>query len=324
MEGKPLTTMNRAKGSFALRARSFAKEMRVNRLMYLMSLPGIIYLVLFCYLPMVFIVVAFKEFNVRDGLLGSPWVGLKNFEFFFSGASKVWQTTFNTLLLNLMFIFTDLIIQIGIALLFNEIRNKRFKKVAQSTMFFPYFLSWVVIGAIIYNLFSNDFGAINGILRSMGFQGISWFNHPEYWRAILLGSHIWKWSGYGSLIYMSAIAGFDSSIYEAASVDGANRFQAITRLTIPMLKPTATILVLFAVGRIFFGDFGMVYGVVRDVGTLLQTTEVIDTYVYRSMRQTGDFSLSAAIGIWQSALGIIVIMISNKLSKKYNEGNSLF
>lgn len=324
MESVQFQKISLIKKNFGKKQDSFRKEIRNNRLMYLMSLPGILYLILFCYLPMVFIVIAFKEFNVRDGLFGSPWVGFKNFEFFFSGASKVWQTTYNTVVLNVLFIVTDLIFQMGIAILFNEIHNKYFKKVTQSIYFFPYFLSWVVIGAIIYNLFASDYGAINGMLKTLGLQAVAWYNHPEYWKAILVGAHIWKWTGYGSLIYMSAMAGFDNSVFEAARVDGASKFQSIRNITIPMLMPTATILVLFAIGRIFFGDFGMVYGVVRDVGPLLQTTEVIDTYVYRSMRQTGDFAFSAAIGIWQSTLGIIVIIISNRFSKRFNDGTSLF
>lgn len=307
-----------------MRKRGFFKELRTNRLMYLMSLPGVIYLLLFCYLPMVFVVIAFKDYNVRTGLLGSPWVGFKNFEFFFSDASKVWQTTSNTLALNSLFIVTDVVFQMGIAILLHEIRSKAFKKISQAMFFFPYFLSWVVVGAIIYNLFASEFGAVNGLLALFGKPPIAWYGHPEYWKAILVGAHVWKWTGYGALIYMAALAGIDSSIYEAAHIDGANRLQCIRSLTIPMLIPTATVLVLFSLGRIFFGDFGMVYGIVRDVGPLLQTTEVIDTYVYRAMRQTGDFSLTAAIGLWQSSLGIIVILVSNKLSKKINDGTSLF
>lgn len=304
--------------------RSFFKELRDNKIMYLMSLPGLLYLILFCYVPMVFIVIAFKDFNVQDGIFGSPWVGFKNFEFFFTAASKAWQTTYNTVVLNSFFIVTDVIFQMGFAILLNEINNRFFKKITQSIFFFPYFLSWVVIGAIIYNLFATEYGAINGILKSIGFQPVAWYNHPEYWKSILIGTHIWKWTGYGSLIYMAAMAGFDGSCYEAAVVDGASKLQQIRRITIPMLIPTATVLVLFAIGRIFFGDFGMVYGIVRDVGPLLQTTEVIDTYVYRAMRQTADFSLATSIGMWQSVLGLIVVIISNKLSKRFNDGTSLF
>lgn len=289
-----------------------------------MSIPGIIYLFLFCYLPMMYIIIAFKDYNVQDGIFGSPWVGFRNFEFFFSMGSKAWQSTYNTFVLNILFIVFDLIFQISVAILINEVKNKYFKNVTQSIFFFPYFLSWVVIGAIVYNLLSGEYGAINGVLGLLGIEPVRWYNNPQYWKAILVITHIWKWTGYGSIIYMSAMAGFDTSYYEAATVDGASRFKCIRHITIPLLVPTATILVLFSVGRIFYGDFGMVYGVVRDVGPLLDTTEVIDTYVYRAMRKTGDFSFSAAIGIYQSILGFIVVFFSNKLSKRFNDNTSLF
>jgi putative aldouronate transport system permease protein len=298
--------------------------MRSNALAYLMCVPGVVYLFLFCYLPMMYIVIAFKDYNVQDGIFGSPWAGLKNFEFFFSYASKAFVATINTVVLNTLFIISDVIFQMGFAILLNEIGKTFAKKVIQSILFFPFFLSWVVIGAIIYNLFSGEYGAINGMLKALGLSPVSWYSHPEYWKAILVGTHVWRWTGYGSLIYMAAMAGFDTSCYEAAIVDGASKIQQIRYITIPMLMPTTIILVLFAIGRIFYGDFGMVYGIVRDVGPLLQTTEVIDTYVYRAMRQTGDFSLATAIGIYQSIVGFIIVLFSNRLSKRLSGGTSLF
>ena len=302
----------------------FLYEIAKNKVLYLMSAPGVIFLLLFCYVPMGFIIIVFKQYNVHDGIFGSPWIGLKNFQFFFSSASKVWQTTYNTIIINASFIISDLIFQISIAILLNEIRNKYFKKLSQTLLFFPFFLSWVVIGSIIYNMFSNDYGAINSTLKSLGIETINWYMHPEYWRPLLVGAHIWKVTGYGSLVYLATISGFDTTIYEAAIVDGATKFQRIRFITLPLLVPTATILALFSIGRIFFGDFGMVYGIVRDFGPLLETTEVIDTYVFRSLRQYGNFSMSAAVGIYQSFLGLIVIMLSNRLVKKINSGNALF
>lgn len=271
-----------------------------------------------------YIIIAFKNYNVQDGILGSPWAGLKNFEFFFSYASKAFLTTYNTVVLNSLFIVSDLVFQMGFAILLNEIRNTFIKKTTQSIFFFPYFLSWVVVGAIIYNLFSGEYGAINGMLKTLGLAPVSWYTHPEYWKAILVFTNIWRWTGYGSLIYMAAMAGFDTSYYEAAIVDGASKMQRIRYVTIPMLMPTAIVLALFAIGRIFYGDFGMVYGIVRDVGPLLQTTEVIDTYVYRAMRQTGDFALATAIGLYQSIVGSLLVILSNRLSKRLSGGTSLF
>jgi putative aldouronate transport system permease protein len=302
------------------------RELRKNSVAYLMTVPGLVFLILFCYVPLAFIVIIFKSYNAHDGVFGSPWAQplLRNFEFFFGATGKALRATANTLALNVLFIATSLVLQMGLAILLNEIRAGAFKRIAQSIFFFPYFLSYVVIGAIVYNLFSSEYGSVNVILQSLGLPRVNWYQHPEYWKGILVGVNAWKWTGYGALIYMSAMAGFDTACYEAAVVDGAGAFQRIRSLTIPMLVPTATVLVLFDLGRIFFGDFGMVYGTVRDVGTLLATTEVIDTYVFRSMRQTGDFAMASAVGILQSLMGLSVIMACNALSRRINDGTSLF
>ena len=212
------------------------------------------------------------------------------------------------------------------AIFVNEIKNKYFKSITQSFYFFPYFLSWVVIGEIIYNLFSSDYGAINNILSNVGIQPVEWYKHPEYWRSILLAANIWKNTGYGTLVYLATLSAFDSSYYEAAIVDGANRIQCIWRITLPMLKPTMIVLVLFSIGRIFFGDFGMVYGVVRDIGPLLSKVEIIDTYVFRAFRQMGaaGIGMSVAVGLYQSLVGLIIIILSNRFAKKINDGSALF
>lgn len=317
MKSKMITVRPKKKRNFII------KELSDNKLVYLMALPGILVLFLFCYLPFSYIVIAFKSFNIQDGVFGSPWVGFDNFKFFFT-SGKAMQVTFNTVYLNLLFIFVDLIVQVSIAIFINEIRNKYFKTISQSIMFFPYFLSWVVIGEIIYSLFSSDRGAINGMLSTIGVHAVAWYKHPEFWRGILVGAHEWKFAGYGTIVYLAMMAGFDPSLYEAARVDGANRIQCIRFITLPMLKGTMIVLVLFSIGRIFFGDFGMVYAIVRDVGPLLQKTEIIDTYVYRALRQSGDFSMATAIGIYQSIMGLIVIVICNKVAKKINDGVGLF
>ena len=316
----------RNKDHHSIKRNGFIKEIRTNKLTYSMAVPGIIFLIFFCYIPYYYMVVAFKDFNLRDGVFGSPWVGLENFKFFFSAGGKAFETTRNTLLLNSYFIIFNLIAQVGLAIFVNEIKNKLFKNITQSFYFFPYFLSWVVIGEIIYNLFSSDYGAVNNILSGIGMQRIEWYRHPEYWRTILVIANIWKSTGYGTLVYLATMSSFDSSYYEAAIVDGASRFQCIRRITLPMLKPTIIILVLFSMGRIFFGDFGMVYGVVRDIGPLLSRVEIIDTYVFRAFRQMGaaGIGMSVAVGIYQSVFGLLVIVLSNKLAKRFNEGSALF
>jgi putative aldouronate transport system permease protein len=305
------------------RRSEFLKEMRRNRGLYLMCLPALIVLIMFCYVPFAGTWMAFTDFNVVDGIFGSPFVGLDNFKYFFSKSSMGWKVTYNTLFINFFGIILGLIVPISIAIFFNEIRSKLFKKLTQSFMFFPYFLSWVVVGAIIYGFFSTDVGVVNNMLRDMGLEPVKWYAEPKYWKGIIIFANMWKWSGYSSIVYMAAMAGFDGSLFEAAEVDGANKFHRILSLTLPMLKPTAVVLTLMSIGRIFYGDFGMIYGIVGNNPVLSDAVTVIDTYVYQTMRTLG-FSYSTAIGLFQSVMGLILVTVANQAAKKYNEGEGLF
>jgi len=300
-------------------------ELIKNLSAYLMCVPGIVYFILFCYVPMAGIVLVFKDYNVVDGIFGSPWIEpwYANFRFFFT-SQQVPRVTFNTLFLNLFFLITSLVCQMGLAILFHQIGVSWIKKLSQSVVFLPYFMSWVVVGGIVYSFFSNEYGIVNATLRSFGLETVKWYQSSQYWRMILIITHIWKWSGYGSIIYMAAIMGIDPSIYESAIIDGAGRLKQAVFITIPLLKPTAVVLVLMSVGRIFFGDFGMVYGIVRENGILLEQVEVIDTYVYRAMRVTGDFSLTTAIGMYQSLMGLVLLTLANAIAKRINDGDGLF
>ncbi|MDR9855768.1 MULTISPECIES: ABC transporter permease [unclassified Paenibacillus] len=266
---------------------------------------------------------AFTDFNVVDGIFGSKFVGLDNFKYFFSSNSMGWKVTYNTLYINFFSLILGIVIPVSIAIFINEIRHKAYKKIAQSMMFFPYFISWVVVGAILYGIFSTDVGVANQILKFFGADPISWYSEPKYWKWIIILSSVWKWSGYSSIIYMAAMANFDASLYEAAKVDGANKFQQILHLTVPMLKPTMIVLSLLSVGRIFYGDFGMIYGIVGNNPVLADEVTVIDTYVYQSMRTLG-FSYSTAIGLLQSVMGLILITGANQFAKKINDGEGLF
>jgi putative aldouronate transport system permease protein len=303
--------------------REFMREMRRNKGLYLMCLPALVVLVMFCYIPFAGTWMAFTDFNVVDGIFGSPFVGLDNFKYFFSKSSMGWRVTYNTLFINFFGIILGLIVPVSIAVFFNEIRSKVFKKLTQGFMFFPYFLSWVVVGAIIYGFFSTDVGVINQFLRSLGLEQVKWYAEPKYWKGIIIFSNMWKWSGYSSIIYMAAMASFDGSLFEAAEVDGANKFQRIWFLTLPMLKPTAIVLTLMSIGRIFYGDFGMIYGIVGNNPVLIDAVTVIDTYVYQTMRTLG-FSYATAIGLFQSFMGLLLVSIANKSAKKYNDGEGLF
>ena len=300
-------------------------ELIRNAPAYAMCIPSLLYFLLFSYIPMAGIVLVFKDYNVVDGIFGSPWTDpwYNNFRFFFS-SSRVLKVTCNTLILNLFFLVTSLVCQMGLAILLNELRISSIKKLSQSIVFLPYFMSWVVVGGIVYSFFSNEYGVVNSTLRSLGMEPVKWYQSPQYWRTILIFAHIWKWTGYGSVIYMAAIMGIDPTLYESATIDGANRFKQAWLITVPLLKPTAVILVLMSIGRIFFGDFGMVYGIARDNGIILESIEVIDTYVYRSMRVTGDFSLSTAIGMYQSFMGLVLLTLANWVAKKINDGTGLF
>jgi putative aldouronate transport system permease protein len=302
---------------------SFFRELRRNRALYLLTLPGILFFLLFNYLPMFGIIVAFKDFNYRDGFFHSPWVGLKNFGFFFKSADA-WNVTRNTLVLNSLFIGTSLVLQVGFALLLNEVRSRWFKKITQSFMFFPYFISWIIVSVFTYNFFHSEHGALNRILRSAGLEPVSWLARAEYWTWFLTLIYDWKWTGFGVIIYLAALAGINEELYEAAEIDGAGKWVQVTRISIPLITPTAIVLTLLAIGRIMISDFGMIYGIIGDNSMLYSTTNVIDTYVYRALRQLGDIGMSAAAGLYQSVVGFVLVLGSNLLARRFSEEGALF
>lgn len=307
------------------------KEFKKNHQLYFMCVPAILFLIAFCYIPMAGIWMAFTDYKILDGIFGSQFVGLRWFKAFFGITSDSGVTfngmglksVYNTLYINFFGLIFGTIVPITIAICFNELKHKVFKKVTQSAMFFPYFLSWVVVGAIIFAFFSNDRGMVNNVLQALGHDKIRWYAEPKYWKGIIITADIWKWCGYNSIIYLAAMSNFDASLYEAATVDGANRFQRIMYITVPLLKPTVIILSLMSIGRIFYGDFGMIYGIVGNNSLLYDEVAVIDTYVYSAMRSLG-FSYTTAIGLMQSVLGLILVTISNHFAKKVNEGEGLF
>lgn len=306
------------KGAFA----GFVGEIKRHKILYLMCIPALLLLLFLSYIPFAGVWMAFTNFKVMDGIFGSEFVGLKHFRTFFA-SPNAGPVIFNTIFINTCTIILGLVVPVTLAISFNEIKDGLFKRVSQSIMFFPYFLSWVVVGAILYGFLSNDIGVINSMLRQFGMDTVRWYAEPKYWKGILILSNVWKWSGYSSIVYLAAIANFDPSLYEAAEVDGANKLQRIFYLTIPMLKPTAVVLTLLAVGRIFYGDFGMVYGIVGQNSLLSDATSVIDTYVYSSMRLIG-FSYGTAVGLFQSVMGLILVSIANFTARKVNDGEGLF
>lgn len=288
-----------------------------------MLLPAVIHTIIFSYLPMSGIILAFKDFNYRDGIFGSPFSGLKNFEFFFASGQAL-KVTKNTVLYNLVFILVNTVFQLAVAIFFSEVKSNRFKKAAHSIMFLPYFISWVVVSSICYNFLNSEHGLVNQFFSSHGMEKVDFYNTSSFWPFILIFFNTWKNIGYGSVMYLAAITGIDTTLYEAAEIDGANIFQRIFHVTIPSLMPTLIVLTLLALGNVFRGNFEMFYNLVGSNGLLYDTTDVIDTFTFRALIQSNDFGMSAAAALYQSVLCFITIVLANFAVKKYDRDYSLF
>lgn len=288
-----------------------------------MGAPGLLVLLIFSYLPMFGVVIAFKDFRANLGIFNSQWIGLKNFEFLFR-SPVLSRITTNTLTLNVLFIVSGLVASVGLALLLNEVRLKIATRAYQTVVFFPYFISWVIVGYFSFALLNADNGLINGFLTTLGQEPVAWYSSPQYWPWILMLTNIWKSVGYGSVIYLAGMLGINQEYYEAAMLDGANKVQQIRYITLPHLVPIMVIMTLLAIGRIFYADFGLFYYVTRDNSLLYSTTDVIDTYVYRALRVNADIGMAAAVGLYQSVVGFALVLISNWLVKRVDPERSLF
>ncbi|WP_261305037.1 ABC transporter permease [Paenibacillus andongensis] len=301
----------------------FLQEMKKNYLLYLMALPGMLVIFVFSYLPMGGIVIAFQNFNPIKGITGSEFVGLRNFRFFIESNDTL-KVIFNTLFLNSLFILCGTIASVAIAVMFSEISGKWFKRISQTLVTLPNFLSWTVIAMFSVSLFSADTGMINKFLGVFGISPLSLYSEPGYWPLILVLLKIWQGAGFGSIIYLATITGINPEVYESASIDGATRWDKIRFITLPLLKPTIILMVLLAIGGIFYGDFGMIYALVGRNVALYPTTDVIDTYVFRALMDLGDMSMAAAVGFFQSLVGFILVVTVNQLAKKLSPESALF
>lgn len=299
------------------------KKMKRFLPIYLMMIPGFLYLIINNYIPMFGIIVAFKNYNYSLGIFGSKWNGLKNFKFLFK-TKDAFTITRNTLVYNAVFIILGNSLGILIAILLNEIRSKMAKKTYQTIILLPFLLSIVIVSYIVYGIFSTEFGIANHMLTSLGKDRISWYSTPKYWPFILIFINLWKNMGYNTVLYYATLIGIDVSYYEAAVVDGASRWQRIRYITIPSLIPTITIMVLMAISRIFYSDFGLFYQVPLNSGPLIDVTNTIDTYVYRGLRENSNIGMSAAAGLYQSVVGFIMVIAANTLVKRMGNGNELF
>ena len=299
-------------------------ERRRNFRYTLFALPALIYLLLFNYLPMSGIVVAFKDYKHVDGIWGSAWVGLKNFEFFFQ-SSDAWRILRNTIGYSLaILICLNLVGGMIVAILLYEVRNRFANKFYQTAMLLPDFVSWVVISFIAY-LFLNptNTGILNRLLTSLGLDAINWYNEPKYWPFIIVFFQMWKAVGKAALYYYAALLNVDPSLYEAAVMDGASKFRQIWHISVPELMPMACLVLITQLGGILGGSFDMFYQLPMNSGALYPTTDVISTYVYRGLT-SGTVGVSAAIGLIQGVVGLVLVIITNTIIKKVQPENAMF
>lgn len=303
--------------------RGFWNELNKNKLMFLMLLPTLLFFLINSYVPMVGIYFAFTRFDFRGGLFGSPFVGLDNFAFLWK-SGKLMELTLNTIGYNVAFIFFKNVLAIVLAILLSEIHGKLFKKVAQSVLFLPYFVSFVLLSAISYNMFNYETGFVNTFLKSLGLEPFNFYNTPWVWVILLVVFYLWKHIGYSMIIYLASITGISDEYYEAARIDGARLFQRIWYITVPMLKPTFVLLLLFSLGSIMKGQFDLFYQLIGNNGLLFGSTDIIDTYVFRSLKETFDIGMATAAGLYQSIFGFVLIVTVNYVIKKINEDYALF
>lgn len=310
-------------GNVAKRKRGFIFEMRRNYPYYLMMLPAVVVLFVFAYLPMPGMIIAFQDFNFVDKFR-SPFVGFDNFKFYFT-SSYAFRTTYNTIFINLNYLVWTTVASVFFAILLNEIRLKFAKKLYQNLMFLPFFISSVVVGRLVTEIvFSDHNGLANQIARWFGHEPIAWSQTAGPWAWIIIGAHVWQVAGYSTIVYLASITGIDDHLFEAAALDGANRWQQIRLILLPMLTPVILIMTLLSIGSMLRGDFGTIYSIVGDNGLLFENTDVIDTYVFRAIKGAADFGTTAAVGLYQSVVGFILVYGSNALVKKYNKDNALF
>jgi putative aldouronate transport system permease protein len=298
-------------------------EIKNNGKLYLLGLPGFVFLFIFSYIPMLGHLVAFEKYDFRKGIFGSPFCGLDNFKFFFMG--KDWITvTWNTVFLNSLFIFFGLGLAVFIAIFLSEVKNALFKRVSQSLIFLPYFVSWLVVSLMTYSMLNQTDGLVNNLLVNLGLPKVSFYLNANLWPVILTVIYVWKVTGYYSIIFIAAILGISQDYYDSASLDGASKWQQIRFITMPLIRPTFIILLLLCIGRIFYGDFGMIYGIIGDNGVLFPTTDIIDTYTFRALRMLGNFGMSSAVGLYQSVMGLATILVFNHVIKKRDPNLTLF
>jgi len=298
------------------------RNIRKNAGLSMLALPGFLLIIVFNYVPLYGLLLPFKSYRFNLGIWNSPWVGLENFGFLFNG-DVLYRVLRNTLLYNLSFIVLGTTLSVVVALLLYEL-SRRFVKAYQTILFIPYFISWVVAGFAFRSLFDMEYGVINRVLISMGEQPIMWYSEPKYWPYIIVIAAVWKGIGYSSVIYYAALMGIDSEYYDAAKIDGASKLRQAFSISVPIIKPMIVMLVILQIGSICYSDFGLFYNVTLNSSLLYSTTDVIDTFVYRSLIDLGDIGMASAAGFFQSIVGFCLVLATNTIVKKINPENSLF
>lgn len=290
--------------------------------LYLMTVPGLLYLLINNYLPIAGLSIAFKQFDARKGLFFSPWIGLDNFRYLFN---DMWVITRNTILYNAGFIVLNVVLGIFVAILLSELLSTAARKVYQSVVLLPYLISTVIVSYLVFAFLSVESGFLNKtILPLLGVDSVAWYNDASKWPWILNIVNVWKNTGYYCVLFLSTIIGIDRGYYEAASIEGATKIQQIIHITLPLIKPVTIMLVLLAIGRIFYSDFGLFYQVPMNSGSIYSTTNVIDTYVYRALLKIGNIGMSSAAGLYQSVVGFVLVLVSNLVVRKVDPDNALF
>ncbi|SHK67411.1 carbohydrate ABC transporter membrane protein 1, CUT1 family (TC 3.A.1.1.-) [Anaerocolumna jejuensis DSM 15929] len=325
-DGKVLGLMAEIKKeqvNLTINRKSKWRTFRDNFELSVMLIPGILFFLIFSYIPMFGVIIAFKDYRNNLGILGSKWVGLRNFKFFFT-SQDAWRIARNTIGYGLVFIILGIVCSVTIAILLYEIKNKFALKFYQTTMILPHFLSWVIVGYITYILLEPNMGILNQILQFFGMKSIDWYLEPKYWVVILPLVNVWKTVGLSCIMYYAALMGIDEQLFEAATVDGASKWKQVKYITIPSLVPLMTVLTILHVGNIIKGDFGLFYNIPRNVGLLYPTTDIIDTYIYRGLQTGDDIGITTAVGLFQSFVGLVMVVATNKIVKKISPENSLF
>lgn len=321
---KSITDLSKDGGELQVNSiKNFGRELKKNKVLFLMTLPIIVYFFIFSYMVMPGVYIAFVNYNYSQGMFGSQFVGMDNFKFLAMNGD-LWRITRNTILYNVVFILLGNIIQIFIAIMISEVSGKWFKKVSQSVMLLPTFMSAVIIGVFAYNLFSFNQGMVNSIFTSLGIAKHDFYSDTGIWKYIIVMFNIWKSTGYGMIIYLATITGISTEIYEAAVIDGANIVQKIKYITIPLVKPTFVMLLLFSLGGIMRGQFDLFYNLVGNNSLLFPQTDIIDTYVFRSLTGNFNFSLSSAVGFYQSLFGLILVFTVNYIVNRIDSDYALF